>query len=115
MTLTYKWYRSGIAISDASAATYKLRTGDSGTDHHREGHRLQVRLHHHLQNLHRHEGSGVAPRPLNEGGALALSGGVIGPEIVASGSTAGLVNAEPVIGSAGALVDDAFARGNANR
>ena len=30
VTLSYKWYRSGTAISDASAATYKLRSGDAG-------------------------------------------------------------------------------------
>ncbi|CAH0157693.1 hypothetical protein SRABI26_00872 [Arthrobacter sp. Bi26] len=30
VTLTYKWYRSGTLISDASSATYKLRSGDAG-------------------------------------------------------------------------------------
>ncbi|WP_354348591.1 sialate O-acetylesterase [Pseudarthrobacter sp. PvP090] len=30
VTLTYKWYRSGILISDASSATYKVRSGDRG-------------------------------------------------------------------------------------
>ena len=30
VTLTYKWYRAGILISDATAATYKVRTGDRG-------------------------------------------------------------------------------------
>jgi Carbohydrate esterase, sialic acid-specific acetylesterase len=30
VTLTYKWYRSHVLISDASASTYKIRTGDRG-------------------------------------------------------------------------------------
>ena len=30
VTLTYKWYRSGTLISDASSATYKVRSGDAG-------------------------------------------------------------------------------------
>ena len=30
VTLSYKWYRSHILISDATAATYKVRTGDRG-------------------------------------------------------------------------------------
>ena len=30
VTLTYRWYREGALISDASAATYKVRTGDAG-------------------------------------------------------------------------------------
>ena len=30
-TLTYQWYRSGAAISGATAKTYKLTTTDKGT------------------------------------------------------------------------------------
>ena len=30
VTLTYKWYRSHVLISDARASTYKVRTGDRG-------------------------------------------------------------------------------------
>jgi hypothetical protein len=30
VTLTYKWYREGSLISDARAATYKVRSGDAG-------------------------------------------------------------------------------------
>ncbi|MCU1517759.1 MAG: hypothetical protein JWQ75_2480 [Pseudarthrobacter sp.] len=30
VTLTYKWYRSGSLIGEASAATYTVRTGDAG-------------------------------------------------------------------------------------
>lgn len=31
MTLTYQWYRSGVAISGATSSTYKLVTADKGT------------------------------------------------------------------------------------
>ena len=28
---TYRWLRNGVAISDATASTYKVRTADKGT------------------------------------------------------------------------------------
>ena len=54
VTLTYRWYRSHVLISDATASTYKVRTGDAGEDHHRQGHRLQDRLLHGHQRVHWH-------------------------------------------------------------
>jgi hypothetical protein len=30
VTLKYRWYRSHVLVSDATASTYKVRTGDAG-------------------------------------------------------------------------------------